>query len=128
MIIKTRFTKKEHADSGLAFLLLTLLIGVWVNPEVGSEIALGEVLVLLIAPALFYPFTFIWLNFSELLGKVMSKVILSLIFMLFVCPVGIIRKMIGKDSLLLNQYGKDKRSVFKDRSGEGSKIDFKTPY
>ena len=128
MIIRTSFIKKEHVDSGLALLLLTLLAGLLMNQQVALRLAIGEVLVILIAPVVIYPFTFVWLNISDLLGKIISKIILTAVFILLVCPVGLIRKAIGKDTLLLKKFKSDNGSVFTDRNHEYSKIDFTAPY
>jgi hypothetical protein len=128
MAIKTRFLKKEHIDSGLALLLLTLLAGWLFNLPYALQIAICEVLVILIAPVLIYPFTFLWLNLSNILGWIMSKVILSLIFFVIVCPVAIIRKAMGKDTLLLKKFKKENNSVFTDRNQAFGKSDFTTQY
>lgn len=128
MNIKTRFLKKEHIDSGLALLLLTLLLALWLNPQIGIRIAIAELIVILIAPAVLYPFTFLWLNISELLGSIMSKVLLTLIFILFVCPVGMIRKAMGKDALLLRRFKKEEGSVFTKRGHSYTKSDFTAQY
>ena len=128
MAIKTSFIKKEHVDSGLALLLLTLLVGLLQHQQIALRLAIGEVLIILIAPVILYPFTFMWLNISDLLGKVMSKLLLTLIFVLLVCPVGLFRKAIGKDTLLLKKFKNDKDSVFTDRNHAYSKTDFTAPY
>lgn len=128
MIIRTSFSKKEHVDSGLALLLLTLLFGLWFNPQVAIRLAIAELIVLLIAPVILYPFTFLWLNLSEMLGRVMSRVILTLIFILLVCPVGLIRKAMGKDALLLKRFKNDEDSVFTERNHSYIKSDFTTQY
>ena len=128
MIIRIRFSKKEHVDSGLALLLLTLLFGLWFNPQDAVRIAIAELLVILIVPVIVYPFTFLWLNLSELLGRVMSKVILTLIFVVLVCPVAIVRKAMGKDALLLKRFKDDEGSVFTERNHSYTKSDFTTQY
>lgn len=128
MIIRTSFSKKEHVDSGLALLLITLLFGLWFNPQDALRLAIAELIVILIAPLLLYPFTFLWLNLSELLGRVMSKVLLTLIFVLLVCPVGIIRKAMGKDALRLKRFKKEEDSVFTERHHSYTKTDFTTQY
>jgi len=92
------------------------------------KFAIAEVLVLLIAPVLVFPFTFLWLNLSDLLGKVMSKVILSIVFFVFVWPVSMIRKAMGKDTLNLRKFKKDTSSVFVDRNHLYTKTDLTTPY
>jgi uncharacterized membrane protein len=128
MQLRTSFSKKEHTDSGLALLLLTLLVGHFSNLHFTILVAIAEVLILLIAPILIFPFTFLWLNISNLLGKIMSKVILSLVFFVFVCPVSFIRKAMGKDTLRLKKFKKDSNSVFTDRNHTYSRTDLTTPY
>ena len=128
MIIRTSFSKKEHVDSGLALLLLTLLAGLLMNQQVALRLAIAEVLLILIAPVIIYPFTFLWLNLSDLLGKVMSKVLLTVIFILVVCPVALVRKAAGKDTLQLKKFKNDTGSVFTDRNHVYSKTDFTAPY
>ena len=128
MQLRTSFSKKEHTDSGLALLLLTLLVGLLANQHLTLLAAIAEVLILLIAPVLIFPFTFLWLNISELLGKIMSKVILTLVFLIFVCPVSFIRKAMGKDTLRLKKFKKDSNSVFTERNHTYSRTDLTTPY
>lgn len=128
MTIKTSFLKKEHVDSGLALLLLTLLFGLWFNQYYAIRVAIAELIVLLLAPVIIYPFTFLWLNISELLGSIMSRVILTLIFIVFVCPVGLIRKAMGKDTLMLRKFKNGASSVFTERNHSYTKSDFTTQY
>jgi uncharacterized membrane protein len=128
MQLRNSFSKKEHTDSGLALLLLTLLVGQFSNLHLTLLLAIAEVLILLIAPILIFPFTFLWLNISNLLGKIMSKVILTLVFLIFVCPVSLIRKAMGKDTLRLKKFKKDSNSVFTDRNHTYSRTDLTTPY
>lgn len=114
-------------DSGLALLLLTLLSGIWLLPSLVLKVSIVEVIVLLGAPFLLWPFAFLWLNLSELLGRVMSKIILTVIFIFVVCPVGLFRKIMGKDALLLKQFKKNDHSVFSERGGRPG-VDFTNQY
>lgn len=126
--MKTKFNNKEHSDSGLALILMLLLIGVIWKFDLAVKIAVICVLIAMIKPLLFYPFTFIWLNISNVLGKIMSKIILTVIFYLFVAPVGLFRKILGKDSLKLNQFRKSDKSVFIERDHTFTKNDMLNPY
>lgn len=128
MVIKTSFTKKEHSDSGLAFLLITILVYFRYRQHFIINIALIELLAVMILPALFYPFTLFWMNLSEILGKLMSKVILTVIFFLFVCPVAVFRRLLGRDPLKLKLFKKDSDSVFFWRNHCYAKDDFITPF
>ena len=124
MQIKTRFTKKEHVDSGLALLLITLMTGLLLD----SHLAIAEILVVLLVPAVVYPFTFIWLNISEWMGKLMSKILLTIIFFGLVWPVAVFRRIWGKDTLRLKQFKKDNNSVFTERNLTFGKSDLMMPY
>jgi hypothetical protein len=128
MIVRLVFSKKEHSDSGLALLLLTLIVGLWHGDILAFKLAVVEVLILLIAPVLVYPFTFVWLNISDLLGKLMSKILLTAIFFVFVFPVAFFRRLKGIDSLRLKRFKKDINSVFTERTHEYTKGDFINPY
>lgn len=128
MQIKSSFTKKEHTDSGLALLLLTLIAGLWFKKDLALQFAIPEVLIVLIAPVLFYPFTFLWLNFSEIMGRLMSKIILTVVFFAIVWPVALIRQIMGKDTLQLKSFRKDTKSVFTERNHTWTKVDLTTPY
>jgi hypothetical protein len=128
MDLKFNFSKKEHSDSGLALILLTLIAGFWLQNNTAFKFAVAEVLVVLVVPVLMYPFTFLWLNISNLLGSVMSKVILIIIFYVFVFPVALFRKAKGIDTLKLKQFKKNTETVFIKRNHSYSKDDFVNPY
>jgi hypothetical protein len=128
MQLKAKFTKKEHTDSGLALVLIFLILGFILNKPVFFKFAIAEVLVLLIVPVVLYPFTFLWLNLSDLIGRIMSKLILTIIFLIIVCPTSFIRKAAGKDTLRLKKFKKNTDSVFTERNHLFEKADFKAPY
>ena len=84
--------------------------------ELYFKFALVFVLVLLIKPVILYPFTYIWLNLSDVMGKIISKILLSIVFYLIVLPVALVRNLLGKDILLLKKFKKSDRSVFVERN------------
>jgi hypothetical protein len=96
----------------LAMLLLFLLY-----PGKGWILA-GCFLLLIniLAPLVFYPFAWVWFLLGKWLGNVTSSVILSVIFLVVVIPVGLIRRMRGKDPLRLLQFKKGRHSVLIDRN------------
>jgi hypothetical protein len=53
---------------------------------------------------------------------------LSLIFLVFVLPVGMFRKLTGKDSLKIKMFRKSGRSVFIERNHKFTKEDLINPY
>lgn len=127
-MIKTRFTKKENIDSGLGLLVLLILLGLWQHSLIFYKISVGVALIAMIQPLLIYPFTFLWLNISDLLGKIMSKLLLTIIFFVVLCPMAIIRHLRRKDSLLLNKFKKTQNSVFVERNHTFIKSDLINPF
>lgn len=127
-MLKTKFTRKENTDSGLGLLLILLILGFYFKENLFFKIAIAVVIITMTFPVIIYPFTLLWLNLSDLLGKIMSKVILTVIFFVVVCPIAWARKIAGKDSLLLQQFKKSNHSVFIVRNHTYSKSDMINPF
>jgi len=123
-----RFTKTENINSGLALLILILLLKIIFHVYFADFLLLILVFLVIAAPNLFYPFSILWYNLSDVLGNIISKIILSIIYIAFVLPVGAIRKMMGNDSLMLKKFKKNKVSVFKVRQYTFTKKDLLNPF
>ena len=63
----------------------------------------GSVLVLLglVAPAVLRPAFRVWMGLAVVLGFVMTRVLLTLVFVLLVVPIGLALRLAGKDLLRL---------------------------
>ncbi len=110
-----RPTRDQCKDAGLALILVGLIAlqishAAWLGPAL-----IVVTLLLMIRPELFKPFAALWFGLSELLGTVMSKLILSLLFFLMVTPVALIRKAMGKDSLQLKRWKQETGSLYRVR-------------
>ncbi len=115
-------------DAGMALTLIVLLVAYF-----GNDIRfLGLGIVLMIVnmsfPIVFKPFARIWFGLSHLIGALMSRLILSLIFFLMVMPVGLVRRLMGKDSLNLRRWKKDRESVYMKRDITFAKDNIEKPY
>ena len=121
-------SKKQASDTGMAIVLVLLLIGLFSQNTIYYKIAIPVLIINMIVPMLFYPFAIIWLGFSHLLGTVVSKIILTIVYIVLVIPVGIFRRILGKDSLQLNEFKKDTGSVMKVRNYNFSSKDIEKPY
>ncbi len=107
--------KDQCKDAGLALILILLLVvKIGGHDELLPFIILATLL-LMIWPKLFKPFAMLWFGLSELLGTVMSKVILTIVFFVVVSPIALLRKIAGKDTLKLKQWRREKGSVFRTR-------------
>jgi hypothetical protein len=81
---------------------------------------LGALLILfgLILPKLLFPFQKIWMTLAVILGFIMTRVILSILFYLIITPIGFVTRLIGKDFLDL-KIEKEKKSYWNVRERKG---------
>ena len=121
-------TTDQSKDTGMAMVLICLLIAFFAGKQSFYGLAILLVLINMMWPNVFSPVAKIWLGFSHILGSVMSRIILSIIFLVIVLPVGFVRRIIGKDTLQLKKWKKDHASVFKTREHEFTSEDIKHPY
>lgn len=126
--MKRTFSQKENTESALALIVILLGASLFMHSRLLVELSIGLVFLVMIAPAAFYPFSFLWLNLSHLLGRISSFVLLALIFLFIVTPTALVRRMIGKDRLLLTQFKKSTLSVFHERNHRCVKEDILHPY
>lgn len=106
-------TKKQNTEFGLVVSLVILIISLWFKIDL-YVFAVITLLVSLLFPKLYTPFTWLWFGLAEILERVMSKVLLFLIFFLVITPVGLIRRMFGKDNLHTGR-SKNKNSLFENQ-------------
>ncbi len=79
-------------------------------------------------PGAYKPAARIWFGLSFSIGTVVSKLLLSLLFFLIVTPMGLFRRMSGKDPLLRKQWKTENASVFVQRDHSYASEDLDAPY
>ena len=121
-------TTDQAKDTGMAMVLICLLIAFFGGKHLFYGVGMLLLLINMIAPNIFKPVARIWLGFSHLLGSVMSRIVLSIVFLALVFPVGLVRRIMGKDSMQLKKWKRDRESVFKIREHEFTADDIKHPY
>jgi hypothetical protein len=126
--IPLTISKKQASDTGMAAVLVLLLIGLITHNDLFYKLAIPVLIINMTFPVFYYPFAIIWLGFSQLLGSVVSKTILTIVYILMIVPVGIIRKLAGKDTLRLSEFKKSSNSVMKLRNYHFSSKDIEHPY
>lgn len=120
--------KSRAVDTGMALVLICLIVGL-VRGTQGWFLLAAALLVLnMTAPMLFGPASRLWFGLSAVLGAVMSKLILGLVYFLILTPVGLLRRAMGKDTLRLREFRKGHGSVFRTRAGPFAPADLKTPF
>ena len=71
----------------------------------------------LVIPIILKPIYFLWMIFATILGWIMTRVILSLLFYIIVTPIGLIPRFFGKQFLEL-RWDKSKESYWNFRTNE----------
>jgi hypothetical protein len=66
------------------------------------------------------PLNKIWFKFGILLGKIISPIVMGIIFFLVVTPTGFIMRLLGKD--VLNLKYSDHKSYWIEKTGPKSKM------
>lgn len=119
---------KQAVDGGMAFVLCSLIVYLIWKPPIALRVALVALIINMIYPLFFRPFAKIWFGLASIIGNVVSKIFLALIFYLIVAPTGLFRKIIGKDSLKLKFFKRGADSLFTDRNHEYDSTDLKEPF
>ena len=68
-------------------------------------------------PFILKPIYWVWMIFATILGWIMTRVILSLLFYIILTPIGLISRFFGKQFLEL-QWDKSKESYWNFRTNE----------
>ncbi len=127
-LFPTDISKEQAKDTGMAMTLILLLTGLISGNALFYQLAIPVLVLDMIAPMIFYPVAVVWLGLSHLLGTVMSKVLLTLVFAWIVTPMALYRRMIGKDALQLKAFRKSSASVMRERNHRYEAADLEKPY
>jgi hypothetical protein len=127
-LFKRKITKDQSRDTGMAMVLLLLIVFATRKRE-GYLIGAMVLHVLnMIVPQMYRPVAVLWLGLSDLMGSVVSKILLSIVFFAVVTPIGILRRLFGKDSLHLRVFKASKESVMLERNHTFIGSDLERPY
>ena len=116
----------SNRSFGIVFFIVFLLISIY--PLINNEdIRIWSLLVSLIFLVLglinsniLSPLNKLWFKFGIFLGKIISPLIMGIIFFLVVTPTGLIMRILGKD--ILNLKNKKNKSYWIEKTGPKSKM------
>jgi ABC-type phosphate/phosphonate transport system permease subunit len=120
-------TQREK-DTGLALLLIFLLLLFFTEKMYYIYPAMFILVLTMTWPKFFAPFSYVWFGFSKILGEIVSKILLTLVFTLVAMPIGSIRKLLGSDSMKLKQWKKDNETCFTDINHSVTSDNLEKPY
>jgi Mg2+/citrate symporter len=124
----TGATPEQSRDTGLAAVLLCLLLTYFWNYQQLISLAILVLLVTMIWPGLFRPLAGLWFGLAHLMGAVVSRVVLAILFFGVVTPIGLFRRLLGADPLQLKKWKRGSESVFVRRSALILPADLEKPY
>ena len=111
-----KVSRKQCSEFGQAAVLICIFLALY---QKNAHYILPAFLILVITvlfPYFFYPVAVFWFGLSTILGKISSFVILSILFIILVIPMGLFRKISGRDILKLKQFKKSRNSVMTERN------------
>lgn len=127
-MMMTRITRDQSRDTGMAMVLLLLLGQVTFRRDAFLLAALVLHVANMVAPQVFRPVAVVWLGASHVVGAIVSRVLLSIVYALVVTPVGILRRAAGKDALRLRAFRVSDESVMVPRNHRCTSADLEKPY
>ena len=117
--------KDKHLGTILVFVIVFVILFLVTRNINMLYIGLGFGAIGLFIPWLSRHIHTLWMKFAELLGSVMSKVILVLVFYVFLLPVSLLSKLFRKSpfkhrDVRLNTYYTDRNFTYTPQSLEQS--------
>jgi len=108
--------------------LILLLLELFLGGLAYLKIALPVLVVSMIVPQIFIPLAYVWFGLAHFIGTLASKILLFVVYALLVLPVGLLRKAMGKDVMLIKKWKQGQESVFKTRNHLFTASDIEKPY
>jgi hypothetical protein len=126
--LRRKISKDESRDTGMAMVLLLLILFISTRRNGFLLSAVVLHVVNMIVPQVYRPVAVIWLGLSHLVGTVVSKILLSIVFFVVVTPIGLLRRLSGRDSLKLRAFKASEDSVMVRRNHTFVASDLERPY
>jgi multisubunit Na+/H+ antiporter MnhG subunit len=124
----TKISKDQARDTGMAMVLLSLILRFLTDAEWLFSLSIPLLVLTMVSPGIFRPVAVVWLGLAHVIGTVVSRVLLTLVFFLVVTPVGLIRRAMGKDNLQLAKFHRGSESVMRVRDHIFGPADIDKPY
>ena len=101
--------RKDNITFGLLFFILFLIIGLYPLKSGGTTriwsviISSAFLIITIIRPNLLSFLNRLWIQFGILLGKMISPIVMGLVFFFVVTPIGILIRILKKDVMGLKR-------------------------
>ena len=117
-------SKKDIRSFGITIGIILLIVSavlLYYNKESYQSLAIMASTFIglgIILPVLLKPAYLVWMTFAVILGWVMTRVILSIVFYLIMTPIGLISRLLGEDFLALKRKDSNSHWNYRDSSKE----------
>jgi hypothetical protein len=111
-----KLSETQCKDAGMAFVLLFLILNFSFPGGYWLFIATAILVITMCVPGIIKPFAKVWYYGTEFMGTYVSKLILFVVFYIVVTPIGLLRRLLKKDTLKLQEYKKGQKSVMDERN------------
>ncbi len=119
----------QAKDTGLAMVLILLLVAYLRRTDGPLLPALVVLVTTMTWPGLFTPLAKVWFGLSNFLGGIVSKLLLTIVFLTVVTPIGFFRRVFGgADAMRIKAWKNGSPTAFDERQHEFSKEDLERPY
>ena len=118
--------QNSNKSFGLLFSIVFLIIGMWPLKNGDSlniyfiAISITFLILGLINSKLLSPLNKIWIKLGEILGIIISPIVMFLVYFIILTPVSLIVRLFGKDLLGLKFFKKNDTYWIKRKSNLGS--------
>ena len=113
--MSTSSNRTRYRDTGMAMVLLCLLVYLFTDVHWLIYLALGLLLLNMLWPQLYRPLAFLWFGLADVLGTIVSRILLTILFFCLVVPVGLLRRCTKADPMKLRRWRDGSGSVLDDR-------------
>jgi len=122
---KKKKLQNSNRNFGILFFIVFLIYALWPllnNNHLKLWSLITAIVFLLLGffiPKSLEPLNKTWIKFGELLGRVISPVVMAIIFFAIVTPTGLLMRLMGKDLLKL-KFSKNSSYWIKRKKNVGS--------
>jgi hypothetical protein len=105
----TNIKRKDNITFGILFFVFFLIIGLYPLKSHGAIriwavlFSLVFIIITIMRPNLFTFLNKLWIKFGILLGKIISPIVMALVFFFVVTPIGVLVRILKKDVMGLKR-------------------------
>ena len=126
-ISTAKITPTQCRDTALALAFLAMLIWYFTREAAYAYATMAVLLLAMVWPSSMTWPARLWFGLAHAMGAVMSRVLLTVIYIVIVLPVALLRRLLGKDSMRVRAW-RGQGSAFVSRGHTFVKEDLANPY